>query len=442
MAAKYQHTDLLKFRTAIAKGLGDEEMVFWTASEIDTLIEEALLTFGSLSGFWKDNIFIDTEEDKNIYDIFLDSNDLTRIASSITFETLISWLNRDLIENLSTVSPASNYLTLAELINLISNKYNDFQLQTNIILTKTEGINVPPQVNRITLGNNIIDIVRVVFVEDTLEGSPEYILKRADEGELGYSDFASLTEHGQPAYFSTVYGSPNDLMIYPIPRNHGILKIISINGMIANPDEDTIINLPNNLIPYLKFGIEAEIYSKDGLWNDNGKKQYCESRWEEGIMLGKNYNSIVLAKANNINLMIDSLHSVDLYCDYISSEFPPTVLGLAGFNIFGIDTLPDENIHSLGLTTVLNAPIPINDGDFIDVAEEYISILKNYAIHLGQIKCGIAELAMTNSARKALVQIGIAQNFRLQKKAASFIKLADSSKREEIEKPRLVESQA
>lgn len=442
MITKYNHTNLEGFRTSIAAALGDEKMVFWPAAEIDLLIEQALLTFGGLSSFWKRELFVDTEANKYLYDLFEDTNDLTDIKPSITFGKLVDWLNIDLIENLSTGSPASAYLTLEELLNLIVSKYNTFQAQTQLILTKTENINVPPQQNQIHLGNDIIDLVRVVFVDDLAVPPVEYILKKIDEAELGYIETDSLTEENIPAYYSTVFGSPNDIKLYPIPNVHGTLRIISVNSHIGNVDEDAIINLPNNLVPYLKYGVLSEIYSKDGLWNIPSKKAYCESRWEEGIIVGKNYNSISLAKVDNIFVMMDSLHSLDLFCDYTKSKLPPTLLGVAGFNIFAIDLIP-ESIdfleHSIGLVTNLNAPIPVNNADPIDIAKEYIECIGNYVVHLAQTKCGIAELTQTNSARKDLIQKAVGQNLRLKLKASSLLKLMSTSKQEEKEVKRIPE---
>jgi len=435
--AKYSHTILADFRITIAKLLGDSNMVFWESVEIDKLIEQALLTFGGFSAFWKKELFITTVADKYLYDIFIDANDLTDIKPSITFGKLISWLNIDLIENLSTENPTSDYLTLEELLNLIVSKYNLFQLQTQLVLTKTEDINVPPQQNEINLGNNITDLVRVTFVDDLAVPPKEYILKKVDEAELSYIETDSLSEEGIPAYYSTVFGSPNDIKLYPIPQVHGILKIISVNGFVGEINEEAIINLPNNLVPYLKYGVLSEIYSKDGIWNDPGKKAYCESRWQEGIMVGKNYNSFNLARVDGLSILMDSLHSLDLFCDYIKSKLPPTLIGVAGFNIFGLDLITDVDEHSIGLVTNLNAPIPINDLDNIDIAEEYIDCLKAYVVHLAQTKCGIYELSQTSSARKELIRQALNQNARIKLKASSFDKLMLSSKKEEIEVPRI-----
>ncbi len=424
MQTKYSHTTLADFRTTIAKSLGDEKMVFWKSAEIDKLIEQALLTFGGFSAFWKRELLVTTIENKYLYDIFTDANDITNIKPSITFGKLVSWLNIDLIESLSTGIPTSDYLTLDELLNLIVSKYNLFQLQTQLVLTKIEDINVPPQQNEISLGNNIIDLVRVVFVDDLAIPSVEYILKKVDEAELGYIETDSLTEEGIPAYYSTIFGSPNDIKLYPIPQVHGILKVISINGFVGEINEEAVINLPNNLVPYLKYGVLAEIYSKDGIWNNSGKKAYCESRWQEGIMVGKNYNSFNLARADGLSILMDSLHSLDLFCDYPKIKTPPTLLGIAGFNIFALDLIPAVDEHSIGLVTNLNAPIPINDLDSIDIAEEYMDCLGAYIVHLAQTKCGIFELSQTSSARKELIQQAVGNNNRLKLKASAFLKLA------------------
>lgn len=54
--ANYEHTTRTEFRAKVYERLG-ETGVFWPEDEINQSIEEALLTFGAISNFWKDEIF-------------------------------------------------------------------------------------------------------------------------------------------------------------------------------------------------------------------------------------------------------------------------------------------------------------------------------------------------------------------------------------------------
>lgn len=431
----YNHTTLSDLRSNITTIL-DDEGVFWPATEIDKFIKESLLTFGALSGFWKEEITFPTINGQRIYDIFD-----TSLVPTFTYQDILDWINIDLVESLSIGSPISDYLSVDEIIKLIEARYNSFQLLTNLIITQDE-LDVEAENKKVILSNDTLDIVRLVFAYENDGTNYETILQRVDEQELSYFQNESNTEENIPEFFSTLYDSPNTINLYPIPNVSGTLKILSINGRDTTIDLDlnTPINLPNNLVPYLKFGIEADIFSKDGLLNDPARSAYCEKRWQEGITIGKNYTSILIAKANGIIIDTDSLNKLDNYITPTITSDPPMILGLAGFNIFEVDTIPNADINSINLIVNKDATIPVLDGDFIDVEKSYIEIIGNYCIHLAQMKCGAADLANTNNYMEEFIKLALQHNIRLQKRGVTFESLVRKTKLEEKQKPRIIET--
>lgn len=439
--AKYNHTTLEGLRNRVAEKLRDNDMIFWTSANIDSFIEESLLTFGAISGFWKEEISIKTSIEKRMYDIFsADVFSDTKVAPTLSYQNVINWLNRDLIENLSTPNPTSEFFSLSELISIIEARYNLYQLLISLVINSEE-LNVPPEQNTIKFDDNVLDIVRLTFVyKDTYGDLHEVVLEREDEAELSYFNASVLTEQGVPEYFSTVYGSPNEIKLYPIPNIHGTLKLLSINGQDVTVERSpaTLIRLPNNLVPYIKFGVEIDIFSGDGIVNDPVRVNYCKQRWEEGILIGRNYSSILTAKANGIYINIDSISNMDSFITPVVSSKPPSMLGLAGLNIFSVDTIPDAPVHSLDLLVIQNAKLPIDSADKIDVELDYIDIIADYAMHIAQFRCGAAYLAATNNAAEQFIKIAVEHNLKLQNRGISYENLIRATKKEEVENPRLV----
>lgn len=430
----YEYITIAQLKTKIHALLGDDG-VFWPNNELDLAINEALLTFGAISNFWQEEIFVETQLGKRIYNLFTDNNAVNSISPSISFQTLMDWINIDLIENISELNPISESLTLEELKAKLKYIYGLYQRLTNLVLSIDER-DIGASITKINLLNETIDVVRVSFIySDINNDDVEIVLKRTDEKELQYFDADSLSENDLPSYYTSTYGSNKNIRLYPSPIVNGKLRIICVNGFAANQiiDGDTIIPLPNNLVPYLKYGIEKEIYNKDGVAKDSAKYAYCNRRWEEGIMIGLNYNSILIPKVNDRLIGMESLHEMDLYAE--DTIIPATTsvdsIGVAGFNIIQTNNLPDIDIDSISLLCIQNAILPQADEDFIQIESSYINALAEYCVHVLQMKSGVFDLAATNDGYENFIQTALAHNQRLQFRGITFESLVQSSKEEE-----------
>lgn len=434
--ANYEHTTRAEIRAKIYERLG-ETGVFWPETEINSSIEEALLTFGAISNFWKEEIFFETEENERLYDLFFDVvKGSTFIFPQFTYQKIIDWINKDLIENISTATPNSEFLTLDELLKSIETKYNLYQQLVSLIVSQAD-VNVPPTQNVLFLPDHLIDIVRITFVDD--EGN-ETILDKSDEAELSYFDLDSLESITTSKYYTTTFDKTKTIRIYPAPNIHGTLKVLFIGGREDSTplDVTTEINLPNNLVPYIKYGVEMDIFGKEGVTQDLARAAYCKQRWEEGLVVGLHYNSVLTAKANGRMILVDSMSNVDLFTDAVKVRTPPTVLGFAGYNLFETDTIPSIVVSSLNLLVVANAKLPSDDNDFIRVDLEYVNSLIDYVVHLSKIKSGAAELSQSEELRNNFIKVALAHNARLQFRGLTYETLIGTTKKEETANPRVV----
>lgn len=432
--ANYEHTTRVEFRSIVQKKLG-EEGIHWTENELNLSIDEALLTFGAISGFWKNEVFLHTEENTILYDLFsfVDIGE-NYIYPSIKYRDIINWLNRDLIESISFAQPVAEFISIETYIEAIKAKYNQFQQATNLVLEIHEE-DIIANSNIVKLPKGLIDIVRVSFVENGMET----VLDQADEQEIELnSDYSNKV--GTPLFYSTVYTETKNLFLCPTPANVGTIKILYIVGIDSAPvdEEDTIIYLPNNLVPYLKFGVETDIFSNEGVFNDPVRAAYCKQRWEEGILVGRNYTTALLGKINGTKIInMDSLGNVDLYSEDIKVRTPPTVLGFGGLNIFRIDVIPSEVQYTIGITVNSNAKLPVNDDDFIRIDLEYIDMLADYVVHLAKFRNGAHEVAVTNNLKDNFLRISVNHNRRLLQAGITFDNLLQATKKQETEQPRI-----
>lgn len=276
-----EHTTRAQFRAKVYDRLG-ETGVFWPEAEINSSLEEALLTFGAISNFWTEEIFFTTEENKRVYDLFSDVViNSGFIYPSLTFEKIIEWINKDLIETVSEDNPNPEFLSLDELLKLIETKYNLYQQLISLVVSTIE-IDVAPDQLLITLPDNLIDIVRVTFLHE----DGEIFLFASDEAELTYFNQGSLNKSEYPIYYSIILKRSKKISLYPTPNVVGKIKLVYISGSSGELGINKQINLPNNLIPYIKYGVEADIFGKEGVTQDLTRSAYCKQRWEEGIIIG------------------------------------------------------------------------------------------------------------------------------------------------------------
>lgn len=439
----FLHTNLETLRNALIGALDTNTTVtnFWPTTELDIIINQALLQFAGMSNCFKSDINIPTIEDQRVYNIFDDDliTSSEKASPTLTYGDVINWLNIDLVESISEAAPTSDLFTLEGLLKSIQAKYNLFQANTSLVTTE-QSLTAQAQDSVVALPDNLIDIIRVEYSYELDGVTYSNVLWQEDEEDISQTFDPTLVEQNIPLFYTRVFDSTKIIKLYPIPTLTGTLKIISVNGQDTSTEitVDTIINLPNNLVPYLKYHVLQDIYSSDGVLNNPSLANYCSSRWNEGIMLGKNYSIILLAKANGNNIDTDSINKLDDYSSPESTDDPPVVLGLAGVNTFITDTLPSDVVNSILLTVNNNAKLLVSDTDYVQIEIGYIDVLVNYCVHLCQFKCGIVGLANTGEYLKDFINAALGNNKRLMNRGLSYETLLGKSQLQQIQQPTLV----
>lgn len=429
-----------EFKAELVASIGDINKTYWPDSELNLILEEALLTFGAISGFWKTKLTYEITLNKILYDAIEDAtNNKNRIKFSYTYKDLINWFNKDFLETISDTNQSSEIITIDELFKFTETRIDSYNQQTSLIL-QTEEFTVDPDQNFVLLNNRVLDIVRIEFLyKNESNDNVSILLLRDDEEQLSYSDSSLLEEQGLPEFFTELFSSGKDIRIYPKPNVPGTLRVIYVKGVNRLEDAtlDKIIEIPNNLIPYIKYGIYEDIFSKDGLTNDMARAAYCNTRWKEGIQVGKFYTSFLRTVLNDVPIFLDSLNKLDQCIEREYQE--PSVIGLAGYNIFGTDSLPDDT-YSLVADSIANAIIPEKDEDPLEIRIEFLEFLLDYCVHLAIFKLGYEDLAKSIELKNNFIKSAMDYNIRLTQNGFTYESLLGRSKRQEQEQPRIVEA--
>lgn len=440
------------FNNLIANRLGDINKVYWTNDEIDLYIDEALLTFGGISQFWRGDIFVPIVINKNNYNLYTDVQQIPidfrpKIGLNFTNQNIINFINIQLIESISSLNPNSELYKLDSILKYIDKRVDYFLNYTGLNV----GLDTYPVLNnenRIEIANNLLDILRVAFKDD----SGIYTeLQLEDEESLRYFDSNIFSNPNTPKYYTRLEESNNVVKLYPYPNVNGDLELVTIQGrdksILATIND--LLLIPINLIPYIKWGVLADMLSQDGIGQDLSRAAYCLQRWNEGLIVGTNYTSILNAYINNIPIDIESLNDADFFNpnwqntvqSLDSNNQPigyPNKIILANNNYFFINVIPKTG-YNLSLTCIINAPI---DSNYIEIKEEYITLLLDYIIHLASFKEGAAPLSKTTDLLKNFLNGALNHNTRFISQGITIEYLLKKTKVQEEQANRGVQLQS
>lgn len=75
------------------------------------------------------------------------------------------------------------------------------------------------------------------------------------------------------------------IAVAPPPQSAGEMGLLYV--ALSDPLDGTgvLFNLPDDWIPYIKYGVLADMLSKEGRGRDLLRARYCEQRYQEGIIL-------------------------------------------------------------------------------------------------------------------------------------------------------------
>ena len=116
-------------------------------------------------------------------------------------------------------------------------------------------------------------------------------LHQVDEWEMdqGFHDWQKET--GPPQFWMDVQVPRGIIQTAPAASNSGQLQVLFVgrgtSTLAANVPQVTSFNLPNELIPPLKWGALAMALGKVGRGYDPERAAYAESRYREGIAMTK-----------------------------------------------------------------------------------------------------------------------------------------------------------
>ena len=425
----YTQLTFAQLVTALSIRLSDPNMVFWIEDEMKAYLKEALQTWQAFAQYTSDNAGFNTVADVPYYDLF---SEITQLAPTITDRDMIQDIERHLQETISaTIWLGTEQFSLEGITQAIQKRRDRFLIETGIVTQFSE---VPVSAADLVLDDNIINVRRALW---KTAGGVYNILWPADTFMLTAGSQV-WTVPDVPIDFTTYYASSLDLLLAPPPAVPGFVHMLTVNsGPDLTPASSaTILGIPDDLCWVVKFGALADLFNQDGPGQDIGRAQYCETRWKDGIKLARITNYVQLGYQVGTPSFINSLEEQDTSDPNWVNNTPgaPVSLSLSG-NVAAINPPPD-GVYALSFQIVPKAVLPVADGDFIQVGQEVIDVVLDYAQHLANIKESANDIQETMILYQNLVKLAAVQNDTLRAKATDLDVLQDRSTLESKERPR------
>jgi hypothetical protein len=146
----------------LAARLGDPGFVRWTQSELADLIRSSLREFNAISGHFRSAAVFNTTANTPFVDLSVAVPSL--LGRTVTDRDLVATIQAHLLEPVTPTSwSGTAQFTLADVVQAIQRRRDQFLMDSGLVLTRTTPSVGPTMGGRIQLDESIITVRRVAF---------------------------------------------------------------------------------------------------------------------------------------------------------------------------------------------------------------------------------------------------------------------------------------
>lgn len=442
-------------KTALKNRLGDSTGIYWLDDEVGRYLKESLRTLNSIGQLHRARCTFNTITNQTYYDLTstadcgaLTTNPPALVGYNVQDRELINDIQYHLIEPITTnwalSTPAmTDQFTMDDIVRAIERCRNQFMLLVASHLTHSQVLYGPPAGSgRVSLSDSIIYVRRVSWLNIDGDYTP---LWRDDEETANFLLPNWAANPSIPEAYSAFLTPPVSIQIIPPSNDVGTIDLITVNNP-SNLDQTvgTLLFIPDDFSWVTKWGALAALLSKDTQAYDPIRAKYCQTRYEEGIRFALTLSLIQQAYLDGIAVAPQSFDDIDGMLPSWQNQATgtPTELLSAGRNLIALTPTPDSNQHSVQLDVVRNIPIPLVDGDFLQIGKEFFEAVLDYSVHLAMFKDEGDEFFATVPLANNLMQMALQHNAVLNAEARGYTVMEKYSTKEEIDRPRLQKQEA
>ncbi len=375
--------------------LDDNLFSFWTRPEITFALYEGLTVFGSLASYWRQRgVFNVTPTDPSpFYELNLQLPALR--PRTVTLDSLVKQIQYRLLESPTGIAgtDSSGQVSILSILQAIARARNQFVLDVKFPNNVHPNYApVAPPDGLVAFPQSSVYVHRASWQDS---GGQWANLWRQDDWVFDHSPGDWPTNVGFPEAYSEAELAPLQLQIYPNPANAGTLEAVTVDSVdidIANPD--TLMEVPNEWAYAILWSALSDLLSGGGQIIDALRAEYASQRYTQAVEFAKDARSVIRLTLNGNPLDVDTLAAIDAGNPYWRNQVGrPQMAGIL-YDIVAINPGIVDQTYAIGADLVVPAPLPTGS-EFVQIGEENIDDILDYASHVLMFKCGGKEFQDT-----------------------------------------------
>jgi hypothetical protein len=400
----YNTTSFASLQQSLALKLNDPTNVFYLASELQWAIQDSLRMWNTLTG-----------DNKVTYALSLTSGtvwyDLQTISGSprqctLTDYDLYTRIQNLLMEGSTPLTLLTSQFTAADISTAVQLKRDEFLLRTNCTRTAFQ-LPVTPNVATLSMPQNNIAAPRAYWLPTN--GNPFPLPKSDSFTTIAYLNPG--TTPTDPQTFSSGMESVLTVTLTPPPNAPGDVEFISTLSQPTLPAAGpmpTLLEVPDDFVPAIMWGALGYLLSFSLEAQDKLRADYANSRFEQFIDIITKYPFVMTSKIQDIPTYVDAIEVLDYYSPaWRVTSATPSVIGTAGQNLIGCPTAIDQSIT---LFLVANADVPVDPDDEINLGQEVLGAIVDYAAHTLTFKDAGAEFKESEALIQSMLTVAARRN--------------------------------
>lgn len=419
----YNYETFAGLKTSLSQVLSDVDMVFWTNTELEILLNASLREWNALARMFRDRGSFNTVTGQTFYDlrdVLANGDSELFLAPTVSDASLLQQGKYLLMEPEPNDAVTFSDGVTADDFNVgFTRRRNQFLLETGLIISEASQV---VNAGRVVIADDsIIDIRRASWQD--IDGNLKTLFR---EDEFASSSFTPLwtQQSGTPRRYSLYPDPLLTLQLLPPPADIGTLLLQTISAGAVLDD----------YTPAILWGVLADICSAPGPTNDPLRSQYAEQRFKEYVIAGQQVTTAMQCYINGRPASLNSVFDFDTFKPTWTTQGVPKTVGMLGSNLVAVAPVANGE-YSVIIDAVRNAPKLVNDADPVPIGREYLDVILNYASHLATFKQGGAEFQATFGDYDNFVKTALAYNNRMNAQNIYFETLVDRALREEKQVP-------
>lgn len=391
----FAYLTLASLRSELLQRLQDPNGVFTTATEANQAIVEGLRVLNALTYQWSTFYTFnfnggDTWKTINV----IGSPRLRTVTDTQLYNQMEAMLLEPMSGGTWTGTPQFNIGLLS-----IALQYRRDELLLQSAANPANRLQISPLLGVTTiLADSALALQRVRWIP--VDSSMPYVLGQEDVQTAQAFGPLLSTSPGNPDSWMMTNTSPLTFNVSsPVGQPGTWDMLISYAGQPFSPPTANLISIPNDWAWVAMYGALADVLANSPEATDAPRAKYCLARYEQGKKAMLKLPWLLSATVASIPVDTPSFLEMDAFLQNWEVRKDPTDPAIVVGGIDLVALAPFNKLNSPVVSSVLNvvgnAPVPVADGDQVQLSKDGVDQVLNYAQHVCSFKMGGHEFALT-----------------------------------------------